>query len=650
LRKPHKRTSTEGLREREQTYLQHNEELAAKLQELQEAASQTRIELESLTAEQNRAAEEHAEKTTQMRALNEEWQSLREQKSSIEARLRSLRELRESYEGYAAGVRAVMDAKKNHTPGVNGIIGPVGDLLSTEKTYERAVEAALGGNIHNIIVEEADAAKSTIAFLKEHRAGRVTFLPLDIIRPGHADSSDSLGGLPGIIGPAIEYVTYDAPIQKAVEYLLCNTVIVETLDDAIRIARSEKPFPRLVTLEGDVVSPAGSVTGGQTQHESRGLLGRGAEISELEEDAEKTDADIQVVAEKTQNLTAELEQLTGDLDRFEQEAAEKRRERNTVDLEIAKYSTERDSLTQTLGQLGTQREESEAARALFENQRQEALVRANTMELDDVALQEAVAEAAQQAAEAREALSVQAAELADMRVQLAALSQRLEEVQRDALREQEEQEAAVRDAKRRVEQMAQLKQNEASLEEEVALNIERSRALSESREEAREKVVEAQNQQQALLDETETLTKTLRDLHGITRETQAEVHRLEIELRHDEDQIHFFEERILSEYHMALSSLDAEKVGTDDYDDETREAMVAEIRQKLDRMGPVNVMAIEEYEDLEKRNDFLVTQEADLRKARETLLGVVSRIDKTILAMFMETFEKVSDSFRTLSS
>src|SRR5205085_11845350 len=136
------------------------------------------------------------------------------------ARLKSLRELRDSYEGFATGVRAIMMARQREMDQVEGIIGPVGDLLSTDKEYSQAIEAALGGNINNIVCEDADAAKRAIHCLKETRAGRVTFLPLDTIRSSSQDDSGALRGLPGVIGKAINYVQCDPHIMPAVEYLL----------------------------------------------------------------------------------------------------------------------------------------------------------------------------------------------------------------------------------------------------------------------------------------------------------------------------------------------------------------------------------------------------------------------------------------------
>lgn len=640
-------TQLEGIYERLQGHHERNDAIVTQLHALRQTESGKQEELTAVVTERRQAAADHSAKSQDVRALNEEWQALRERKSSQEARLHSLRELRDSYEGFATGVRAIMMAKQRSMPEVQGVIGPVGDLLSTDKTYERAIEAALGSNINNVVVEEADAAKSAIAFLKQHQAGRVTFLPLDTIRVGQRDESASMKNARGVIGPAIDHVQHDAHIRKAVEYLLYNTVIVETIDDAIRIARSEQRYPRLVTLDGEVVSPSGAVTGGRTQHdEGRGLLGRSAEIADLEEHVKTVESDISKLLKRTQAIAVDINNLAQQVKDLEKKEAGLREELRETGIDIARCSTELDTLVQSTQQLATQREGLETERRRFEEERAEALRRAESMDQDDLTLQRTLAEAQDGASHARQALATCTHELSELRVQLAGLTQRLDEIDRNGAREQQEYEEAVRNAERRAEQLTQLIAQEAGLEQEVALDIERAKALSESKEEAQANVIEAQNQQQILLDETDGLTKRLRELHEQSRATQSEVHRLEMALRHDEDQVEFLEERILAEYHMALASLDPENVGTDDLDEETRESMVAELREKIERLGQVNVMAIEEYEALQQRHDFLVAQQEDLRKAREALQGVIDRIDKTIETMFLDTFTKVADTFR----
>ncbi|MDQ1256872.1 MAG: chromosome segregation protein, partial [Candidatus Hydrogenedentes bacterium] len=568
----------------QETQNQRNEVLLAQLEEAQQREAGKQAEL-TQTVEQRRAtAEAHAAKMEAMRTLNEEWQHLREKHGRDESRLHSLRELRDSYEGFATGVRAIMKAKQKDIPEAKGIIGPAGDLISTDKTYEHAIEAVLGGNVNNVIVERADDAKDAIGFLNKHQAGRVTFLPLDTIRVGQHDDTGAVRGKKGVIGPAINYVQHDAHIDAAVQYLLYNTVIVETIDDAIRIARHERLFPRLVTLEGEVVSSSGAVTGGRTKNESRGLLGRSAEIAELEDAVKKAKNRIAEMGKQGQTLTVEIQNLAQQVKAFETAEQGMRRELNEVGVVIARYTTELETVTQSAQQLAKQRDGLCARRDGLQSQRVAALERVTSIESDDEALQRELAEAQNAASQARQTLSVCAGEMTDLRVKLAELRQGLDAVARGKIRESQDRENALREAERRKEQAAQHKENEATLENDVAANIERIKALSEDKDVAQQKVVAAQNDLQKVLDEVESLNKGLREKHERTLAAREEVHKYEMELRHAEDQIEFFGERILTEYHVGLASLKAEDVGTDEYDEETREGLVIEYRDKIERM------------------------------------------------------------------
>lgn len=626
--------------------VRHAEWVSA-LEQLHARQNEAQSALSSTVQQRQEQQKSRAELGERIQRLNEEWQTLREEKSSVEARLASLRELRDSYEGFATGVRAIMLAKQKQMAGTSGVIGPVGDLLSTEKEYGLAIEAALGGNINNVVVEQSSAAKDAIEFLKKTKAGRVTFLPLDIIRASGYDDAATLAGQPGVIGKAIDYVHYEARLQPAVEYLLFNTIIVETIDDALRIARSERRFPRLVTLDGEVVSPAGAVTGGSNKHEGRGLLGRTAEIEELATKAAQSAKRIAKLGEEAQGLTTEIQGLAQSIRQLEEIESGHRNTVNGLGVAIAKQTAELDGLTESGRNMAGQRDALIEKRRALEEQREEAQARVSSMEDGEAAVQRALADTQERAAEARQALSESAGGLADLRVRMAELTQALDETARTRERERREHEEMMHEAARRLEQAQQFKSRQLEIEEQIAGQVERSKALSETREEAHAKVLESQNEQQGVIQGTDALNEKLKSLRKRSSESQREVHRIELDLTHREDRAGFFQERILTEYNLALASLTEKEAGTDEYDEEEREKLIAEHRKSLQRLGTVNLGAIEEHEELEKRHTFLVTQEQDLRKARDTLMSVVGRIDNTIREMFLDTFRTVGEYFKT---
>jgi chromosome segregation protein len=374
-------------------------------------------------------------------------------------------------------------------------------------------------------------------------------------------------------------------------------------------------------------------------------LGRSAEITELEDRVRVMEQDLGALVDQRNTINQAISSASSEISQLESNLNALRKEINDLGVDIARQSTELDNVVDAAHGLDRQRDELSARRNQFEDHRKEAMLRADTIQSGDEALQIEMSDAQESASAARESLSVLASELADLRVNQAALVQRLEEIERDRQRESRERDQALAAAEQRDQLIEQLTQEQSTVEQEIAQRIERSKALSESREEAAKLATEAQNQLQTLLDETEAMDKELKEQREIGRAAQADVHRIEMALRHDEDRVGFFQERIASEYTVSLAALSAEQVGTDEFDEETRTQMVTDIRGKLQKMGDVNLTAIEEYEDLEKRHLFLQTQMRDLNQAREALLGVIDRSDKRIRDMFMETFTKIGENF-----
>ena len=193
------------------------------------------------------------------------------------SRLESLRNLTERYDGYGNSIRRVME-QKERVPGIQGVVA---DLIQVNKDYEIAIETALGGSIQNIVTDNEQTAKTLIEFLKKNRYGRATFLPMSSITPrGEFSPRDALRE-PGVIGIASELVSTAPQYQQIAKFLLGRVLVVDNIDHAIAIGRKYRHSLRMVTIEGESLSPGGSMTGGAFKNNSN-LLGRRREIEELE--------------------------------------------------------------------------------------------------------------------------------------------------------------------------------------------------------------------------------------------------------------------------------------------------------------------------------------------------------------------------------
>lgn len=637
----------QALYARQKTDNQRSEELVTETQEKQHTETEQKSNLTKSEDEHTAAKNVRAKLIEEINSVNDERQDLRETKSSADARLKSFRELRDSYEGFAHGVKAVMQAKNENTPQIQGVLGPIGDLISAEKDYERALQAVLGANINDIVIQRADQAKEAIRYLKEKHAGRVTFLPLDTIRPGSHGSMSRVIGKPGVIGPALDAIKFDPQLQPIMSCIFHNTVLVETIDDALCLALSEETVPRMVTKDGDVISASGALTGGRTQHENRGIIGRSAEIDELDAQVRNLQERISALSEKGDDLNNNLDTANTRVLQLGEQEETLRRSLSTLSIELNQATSDLHTLTESARAINENRDTLRLRLDALEDQRKDNQADAVSMESEEDSMLRQIADAQEHASLIRQKQSELASQLSDIRVTMANITKSLEENERDAQRFQREREHTLSEIEHRERVITQFKENQVTLENDIQDNIENIKAKSESKEEALKKVNEAGNQRQNLLDESDDLEKKLKSIRESVRETQAAVHKHEIDLRHDEDQLTFFQERILEEYHIALASLSVEEVGTDDLTEEERDALVAETRKKLERLGNVNLMAIEEYDALTERYDFLVAQEQDLRKAKDALLGVIQRIDETIKEMFLVTFNAVAENFRT---
>ncbi|HIU77232.1 MAG TPA: chromosome segregation protein SMC, partial [Candidatus Pelethocola excrementipullorum] len=221
-----------------------------------------------------------------------------------ESRLESLKNITERYDGYGNSIRKVME-QKDKNPGIHGVVA---DLFKTQKKYETALETALGGSIQNIVTDNENTAKYLIEYLKRGRFGRATFLPLTSMNRKQSFPNEAALTEPGVIGVASKLVEYDSIYEGLCGHLLGRTLVVDTIEHAIALGRKYRQSLRMVTLEGELLSPGGSMSGGAFRNSSN-LLGRRREIEELESSVKALKKDLsamQTAIEESRNSRNQL--------------------------------------------------------------------------------------------------------------------------------------------------------------------------------------------------------------------------------------------------------------------------------------------------------------------------------------------------------
>jgi chromosome segregation protein len=581
--------------------------------------------------------------STELRKLEAEMRGQQDTLAMAMSRVKSLEELQKSYEGFYLGVRAVLRVREKEPDRLPGICGVVAELVHTEHDYETAIEVALGAGVQNIVAETAEDAKTAIEFLKQNRAGRVTFLPLDILRPRRTLDSQLLK-YPGVVGYAPELVKTEPKYHSVVEYLLGNVLIVETLDAAIHISRRERSNMRLVTLDGEIVNPGGAMTGGSQKEQSQGFLQRPREIEDLKEriaqlsDAlGKKDARRQKLAEETATLQKERAEI-----QLQTQAAEIERAEATKDLsqivekeerlkdELSVTENELELLTTETGEVARERDEARARVEEIEKQCQSLNRLAER-------LHEQVASEVSKRAEVESSVT-------EMKVQLAGTRERIESIGQ-AIATLEENRVDVQNSIRDYEQsVANSETLIRELEERIS-EAQRSFLLLEQKKfEHAEEVVRLEAEREQLVAELAEQEKEVRRLRRELERLTKKRHDLDVSVTQMQMEERSIAERIQEKYRTAVQEVAANgDVGGDDYAVAER---VRELQSQIETMGAVNLMAIEEYEEHKSRLEFLSVQKNDLVEARDSILKAIQKINETSRQRFLETFEQVQRNFQ----
>lgn len=598
---------------------------------------QLRLELEARKSD----AEEAAERIRhELAEADHELVALREEHADKRSRLGSLQEIQRSFDGYDRGVRAVMTRGGEEGALPDGVLGLVSDLLQTAPEHERAIEAVLGERLQAMVVRDHAQAEEFCRYLQEAHEGRATFLP------ALARVEEPLPPVdhPAVIGRGHELASAPSLQAPIVQALLGNVLVVQDLEGALSLWRDGVPHV-LVTLNGEIVRPAGDVTGGDADGPGAGLLHRHREVMELEELVRSLETRVGLAAERHRRLARQAEDLETQLRAIRQSGHEE---------DLGLVHAEKD-LTRLTEELARARASVQAA----QTEREEAESQLHLLDVEAERVRGAAAQADHERARREERITELSAELSAWRQQAAALETRATELMVRAAADAERREGLEK-------RLARAKGERAESQEQQE-RAKRALAEAEGRlAELQDALVQADGNVTSLADELtveaeqlreERLThaaqaaelsgreESLRAIRLAAREKESSRGKLELEER----------ELVLERQHLVSQMRERHDVElayhvTDWHHlpppEEGAEEKVRSLREQIERMGEVNVTAAEEYAELEGRHGFLTAQKTDLEESVAKLRHAIARIDKTSRERFEQTFHIVNDKFQ----
>jgi chromosome segregation protein len=611
----------------------------AQRREQQLAADQIRLDTEKQNAE-----DELQHHQDELRKLESEMRGFQDSLGMSVSRLKSLQELQAAHEGYYTGVRAILKAREVHPDRFGGVCGVIAELIRTDPDYELAMEVALGSAIQNVVTETAEDAQAGIAFLKETRAGRVTFLPLDILRT-RSFRDNNLLHQAGVIGLASELLDYDPKYAVAVQQLLGNTVVIENLDRAIQLTRSFRPNARLVTLEGELINTSGAVTGGSSNHQTSGLLSRPRELEDLQERINQLTG---VVNEKDAKRKGHVKMLA-QLQQTRQTLITKQHD-NHIDRTSLTKDLEQlhDKITQLKHQLTDaeteganlhqETEKVKADRETLQIQLAEAQKTQQTLRRRIERLSEQIQVECKKRDEVSESCQELEINLAGKRERLQGLGSELTTLQKNQVQIRE----SIGEHQGIIDSDNQTQQNLSQQIDEA----QRQFLRSEGRKfEAEECVSQLESERDGLIEQISEAQKLMRRTRREFDKHNRMRHHLEVTTTQLEMQLKAISTRIQEKYQVSIDQIEIEENQASDL-----ELMdgIETLKVQIENMGSVNLVAIEEYQEHKKREDFLAEQREDLQKSLESTYQAIQKINQTSRDAFLQTFEQIRSNFQAV--
>ena len=554
-------------------------------------------------------------------------------------RVRLLEDLEKNMEGYFGAVKAVM--KESGRGALRGIYGPVSQLITVKDKYSAAIETALGAAVQNIVVDNETDAKRAMGFLKEHRAGRATFLPITAIK-GRVLSEQGLDDQYGFVSIASDLVSYDNKYSEIIRWLLGRTAVAEDIDSAIAIAKKYSYRFRIVTLDGQVINAGGSMTGG-SRVQNAGILSRGNEIERLkvslasmQKELDGMLSDYKLLSEDASAAKAELEGAEGDLLRAKEENIRREGELKLASDKLASVSSgvkelleEKETLEKRIESVSSG---AEAARSQIDEFKETLENKEKELESitgDSKTLQKNREEVASKAAEIR---------------------LRIVSLQKDVEANTDE---ITRLKNRKTGHLDRLSELDGEIREIEEKNDE-LRALTE-RLSADEKALkanhgDAQNQINELISQRDELEKQANDLRLHERAKSEERERLSGDIaRLEERKIAMRTEydnltsKLYDEYQLTRREAAALEIEIDDYSLAAKR--LAELKSQIRALGSVNVSAIEEYKEVSERYEFLSGQISDVETSRAELNKMIDDLTGKMAEQFREQFNRINSCF-----
>lgn len=570
------------------------------------------------------------------------YRNFQNQLDKMKTRKQFLQEMKEDFTGFFQGVKEVLKVRDSELSGIDGAIA---ELIQVPKKVEVAVETALGAALQHVVAIDEESARKAIAYLKQRKLGRATFLPRSVIKARSISSADLsvLERSDGFVGMAHQLITYDDHYKQVIGSLLGHVVVTKVLKDANQLAKELHFRYRFVTLEGDIVNPGGSMTGGSVKQNQSNLLGREREIEQLGLEIEKANTAITEQKDRVRTGKDQLIQLEQRLEEITLQGEELKGQELKHKEEITQVLFTKRRLDEKLEIYDQDVADFQSELTSFQRNKEEYGTKIDKQQSESNQIEQEIKKLEQTKKDTALTKEEKGNEITQLKVQLAGKLQEYEGVKRHVERLEQQKSEFDLEWTETEQHLFRLEgdlgqQDDQEDELDITLRQKKNEKdqVTAHIEEQRQKRKKEQQEWEHLDIQIKQLRKELRTVEETAHQEEVKVNRLDVELDN-------YFTLLREEYELSYELAKQKYPLLDEYTIVKQE--VDRLKREINQLGTVNLGAIEEYERLDERFTFLKRQEDDLNQAKATLYDVIAEMDVEMTKRFKETFDQVRVQF-----
>ncbi len=584
---------------------------------------------------------------SQMREIENERHNINVKLQVYDNKKRMLEEMQNAFDGYQQAVKKLLlDAKKNENIR-NKMMGALATLITVPQKYETAIEVALGNAVQNIVTFNEQGAKDLINYLKTNQYGRATFLPINSIKAKDLYYEDKkVLSKTGVFGVASELISYSSDIDNVISNLLGTTIVVDNLDTAIDVSHSTELSYKIVTLEGDIINPAGSMTGGSRKQDTANLISREREIQTLSVEIQKFKAQLLQKNTSYEQMQKELEFLKNNINQFLDD-------KNNAEIDFVKENEKYQQVKVALEDLKDEIDNMDATNAHIQSR-----IDVITQELSGIDQLEENAKSSK--AETSKYISEKQALFNELRQKREKLSEQMTLIKIDIAQTEAESSAVSEDLIRinlDIDKQSEILKNlnhEIEVIDESISEGERiiSSQFEKTENSEKKQQLDSVKQKQSALDEdkqkTQSLIKELdikkQELNDSIAKITDKKYAEDMHLSKVDTELETMQEKIYEDYSLVYDTCLEFK--RPDFDISVAMPEIYRIKKEIQKLGAVNINAIDDVKVLLERYEEKSAQVADLSKAENELTEIIKDLSTEMTTRFNTAFQKVSENFK----